>query len=172
MKIKVSITKLFPIWYAYAQGPNHYGSFNPNPAVWDLPVPARPLLSLPCNGSEHLETLSYDDPRIAIIPPHALINGDTPLKQTPLLPQQRKVEDQRTDPEVQRKRKSDFNMMNGKPACLSNTTSNAQGLVSTETEISALPRATMNRNLTWETRILADQDTANQGPPSLSNCDS
>ena len=63
-------------------------------------------------------------------------------------------------------------MMNGKPACLSNTTSNAQGLVSTETEISALPRATMNRNLTWETKVLADQDTANQGPPSLSNCDS
>ena len=27
----------------------------------------------------------------------------------------------------------------------------------------------MNRNLTWETRTLADQDNANQGPPSLSN---
>ena len=66
MKIKVSITKLFPIWYAYAQSPNHHGSFNPNPAVWDLPVPARPLLSLPCNGSEHLQTLSYDDSRIVM----------------------------------------------------------------------------------------------------------
>ena len=172
MKIKVSITKLFPIWYAYAQGPNHYGSFNPNPAVWDLPVPACPLFSLPCNGSEHLQTLSYDDPRIVVIPPHALINGDTPLKQTPLLPQQRKVENQRTDPEVQRERNSDFKVMNGNPACLSNTTSIAQGLVSPEMEISALPRAAMNRNLIWETRILADQDTANQGLPSLSNCDS
>ena len=39
-------------------------------------------------------------------------------------------------------------------------------------EISTLPRAATNRNLTWETRILADQDTACQGPPSLSNCDS
>ena len=46
-------------------------------------------------------------------------------------------------------------------------------------EISALPQAAMNRNLTWETRTLADQDTANQGPlgvlnetSSLSNDDS
>ena len=83
-----------------------------------------------------------------------------------------KVEDQRTDPEVQRERNSDFKVMNGNPACLSNTTSIAQGLVSPEMEISALPRAAMNRNLTWETRMLADQDTANQGLPSLSNCDS
>ena len=157
---------------ANAQGPNPYGTFDPNPAVWGLPVTARPLLSLPCTGSEHLQTLSCDDPQIVVIPPHALINGDTPLKQTPLLPQQRKVEDQRTDPEVQRERNSDFKVMNGNPACLSNTTSIAQGLVSPEMEISALPRAAMNRNLIWGTRILADQDTANQGLPSLSNCDS
>ena len=156
---------------AHAQGPNPYGSFHPNPAVWDLQVPVRPLLSLPCNGSEHLKTLSCDELRIVGIPPHALINGDTPLAQTPLLPEQRKVEDQRFDPEVKQERNHDFKLMNGNPARLSNTTSITQGLVSPEMEISALPRAATNRNLTWETRILADQDTANQGPPSLSNCD-
>ena len=155
---------------AHVKGPNPYGSFDPNPAVWDLPVPARPLLSLPCNRSEHLQTLSCDDPRI--VPPHALMNGDTPLKQTPLLTQQRKVKDQRTDPEVQRKRNYDFKVMNGNPAFLSNSTTITQGLVSPEMEISALPQAAMNRNLTWETRALADQDTANQEPPSLSNDDS
>ena len=154
---------------AHVKGPNPYGSFDPNPAVWDLPVPARPLISLPCNRSEHLQTLSCDDPRI--VPPHALRNGDTPLKQTPLLTQQRKVKDQRTDPEVQRKRNYDFKVMNRNPAFLSNTTSITQGLVSPEMELSALPQAAMNSNLTWETRTLADQDTANQEPPSLSNDD-
>ncbi|RMX42456.1 hypothetical protein pdam_00010868 [Pocillopora damicornis] len=158
---------------AHAQGPNPYGSFDPNPAVgWDLQVPVRPLLSLPCNGSEHLKTLSCDERRIVVIPPHALINGYTPLAQTPLLPEQRKVEDQRSDPEVKQERKYDFKLMNGNPASLSNTTSITQGLVSPEMEISTLPRAATNRNLTWETRILVDQDTACQGPPSLSNCDS
>ena len=134
-------------------------------------MPVRPLLSPPCNGSEHLKTLSCDEPGIVGIPPHALINGDTPLAQTPLLPEQRKVEDQRFDPEVKQERNHDFKLMNGNPARLSNTTSITQGLVSPEMEISALPRAATNRNLTWETRILADQDTANQGPPSLSNFD-
>ena len=158
---------------AHAQGPNPYGSFDPNPAVgWDLQVPVRPPLSLPCNGSEHLKTLSCDERRIVVISPHALMNGYTPLAQTPLLPEQRKVEDQRSDPEAKQERKYDFKLMNGNPASLSNTTSITQGLVSPEMEISTLPRAATNRNLTWETRILADQDTACQGPPSLSNCDS
>ena len=70
---------------ANAQGPNPYGSFGPNPAVWDLPVLTRSLLSLPCNGSKDLPTLSCDDPRIEVIPPHALINGHTPLAQRPLI---------------------------------------------------------------------------------------
>ena len=154
---------------AKAQGPNPHGPFDPNPVVWDLPVPARPLLSLPCNGSKHLHTLSCDDTRIVVIPPHALIDGDSLLAQTPLLPQQRKVKDQRTDPEVQREKNSDFKVMNGNPACLSNTSSIAQGLISPEMEISALPQAAMNRNLTWETRTDADQDTANQGPLGVLN---
>ena len=154
---------------AKAQGPNSYGPFDPNPVVWDLPVPARHLLSLPCNGSEHLHTLSCDDTRIVVIPPHALIDGDSLLAQTPLLPQQKKVKDQRTDPEVQREKNSDFKVMNGNPACLSNTSSIAQGLISPEMEISALPQAAMNRNLTWETRTDADQDTANQGPLGVLN---
>ena len=146
---------------AHAQGPNPYGSFDPNPVVGcDLQVPVRPLLSLPCNGSEHLKTLSCDERRIVVISPHALMNGYTPLAQTPLLPEQRKVEDQRSDPEVKQERKYDFKLMNGNPASLSNTTSITQGLVSPEMEISTLPRAATNRNLTWETRILADQDTA------------
>ena len=85
------------------------------------------------------------------------------------LPQQRKFKDQRTDPEIQRKRNYDFKVMNGNPACLSNVTSVTQGLVSSEMDISALPQAAMDRILIWETRTLADQDTANQGPPSLSN---
>ena len=150
---------------AHAQGPNPFGSFDPNPAVGDLPAPARPLLSLPCNGSEHLQTLSCNDTRMVVIPPHDLIDGDSPLAQSPLLPQQRKVKDQRTDPEVQRERNSDFKVMNGNPACLSNTTSIAQGL------ISALPQAALNRSLTWETRTLADQDVLNE-TSSLSNDDS
>ena len=152
-----------------AQGPNPHGPFDPNPVVWDLPVPARPLLSLPCNGSEHLHTLSCDDTRMVVIPPHALIDGDSLLAQTPLLPQQRKFKDQRTDPEVQREKNSDFKVMNGNPACLYNTCSIVQGLISPEMEISALPQAAMNRNLTWETRTDADQDTANQGPLGVLN---
>ena len=141
----------------------------------------RPLLSLslPCNGSEHLQTLACDEPRIAVIPLHALIDGGTPLVQTHPSPQQRKVKDQRTDPEVQRMINYDFKETNENPLCLSNTTSITQGLVFPEMEISALPQAAMNRNLTWETRTLADQDTANQGPlgvlnetSSLSNDDS
>ena len=152
-----------------AQGPNLHGSFDPNPAVWDQPVPARPLLSLPCNGSEHLQTLSCDDPRIIAIAPHALINGDSPLAQAPLLPQQRKVKDQPTDPEVQRERNSDFEVINGNPACLSDTTAVAQGLISPEMEISALPQAAMNTNLIWETGTHADQDTAYQKPLGVLN---
>ena len=155
-----------------AQGPNLHGSFDPNPAVWDQPVPARPLLSLPCNGSEHLQTLSCDDPRIIAIAPHALINGDSPLAQAPLLPQQRKVKDQPTDPEVQRERNSDFEVINGNPACLSDTTAVAQGLISPEMEISALPQAAMNTNLIWETGTHADQDTAYQKPLGVLNDDS
>ena len=69
--------------------------------------------------------------------------------------------------------------MHGNPAFLSNTISITRGLVSPEIEISTLPQAAMNRNLTWETRTLVDQDTANQGPlgvlhetSSLSNDDS
>ena len=69
--------------------------------------------------------------------------------------------------------------MNGNPACLPNTTSIAQGLISPEMEVSALPQAAMNRNLAWETRTPVDQDTAYQGPlgvlnetSSLSNDDS
>ena len=154
---------------AKAQGPNPHGPLDPNPVVWDLPVPAGPLLSLPCNGSEHLHTLSCDDTRMVVIPPHALIDGDSLLAQTPLLPQQRKFKDQRTDPEVQREKNSDFKVMNGNPACLSNTCSISQGLISPEMEISALPQAAMNRNLTWETRTDADQDTANQGPLGVLN---
>ena len=100
---------------------------------------ARPLLSLPCNGSEHFQTLYFDEPLIVVIPPHALININRPLAQTPLLPQQRKFKDQRTDSEVQRKRNYDFKVMNGNPACLSNVTSVTQGLVSSEMDISALP---------------------------------
>ena len=164
---------------ANAQGPNPHSSFDPNPAVWGQPVPARPILSLPCNGSEHLQTLSCDDPRILVTPPHALINDDSPLALTPLLPQQRKVKDERTVPEVQGERNSDFKKMNGNPACLPNTTSIAQGLISPEMEVSALPQAAMNRNLAWETRTPVDQDTAYQGPlgvlnetSSLSNDDS
>ena len=133
---------------AKAQGPSPHGPFDLSPAVWDLPVPARPLLYLPCNGSEHLQTLSCDDTRIVVIPPHALIDGDSPLAEAPLLPQLRKVKDQRTDPEVQRERNSYFKVMNGNPACLSNNTSIAQGLISPEMEISALPQVAMNRNLT------------------------
>ena len=164
---------------ANAQGPNPHSSFDPNPAVWGQPVPARPILSLPCNGSEHLQTLSCDDPRILVTPPHALINDDSPLALTPLLPQQRKVKDERTFPEVQGERNSDFKKMNGNPACLPNTTSIAQGLISPEMEVSALPQAAMNRNLAWETRTPVDQDTTYQGPlgvlnetSSLSNDDS
>ncbi|RMX42476.1 hypothetical protein pdam_00010871 [Pocillopora damicornis] len=44
--------------------------------------------------------------------------------------------------------------MNGNPAFLFNTTSITRGLVPPEMEISALPQAAMNRNLTWETRTL------------------
>ena len=157
---------------ADAQGPNPHGSFGHNLAVWDLPVLVRPLLSLPCNGSEHLQTHSCDEPRIAVIHPHALINGDTPLAQTHPFPEQRKVKGQGTDPEVQRKRNYDFKVMNENPLRLSNTTSITQGLVFPEMEISALPQAAMNRNLTRETRTVEDQGTANQGPPSLSNDDS
>ena len=69
--------------------------------------------------------------------------------------------------------------MNGNPAFLFNTTSIIQGLVPPEMEISALPQAAMNRNLTWETIILVDQDIAHQEPlgilnenSSLSNDDS
>ena len=69
--------------------------------------------------------------------------------------------------------------MNGNPAFLFNTTSIIRGLVPPEMEISALPQAAMNRNLTWETIILVDQDIAHQGPlgilnenSSLSNDDS
>ena len=47
---------------------------------------------------------------------------------------------------------------------LSNTTLITRGLVSPEKEFSALPQAAVNGNLTWETRTLADRDTANQGP--------
>ena len=154
---------------ANAQGPNPHSSFDPNPAVWGQPVPARPILSLPCNGSEHLQTLSCDDPRILVTPPHALINDDSPLALTPLLPQQRKVKDERTVPEVQGERNSDFKKMNGNPACLPNTTSIAQGLISPEMEVSALPQAAMNRNLAWETRTPVDQDTAYQGPLGVLN---
>ena len=81
-----------------AQGPNPHGCFGPDHAVWGLPVLVRPLLSLPCNGSEHLQNLSWDEPRIGLIPPHALINGYTPLAQTSLLPRQRNVKDERTNP--------------------------------------------------------------------------
>ena len=133
---------------ANAQGPSPHGPFDLSPTVWDLPVPALPLLYLPCNGSEHLQTLSCDDTRIVVIPPHALIDGDSPLAEAPLLPQLRKVKDQRTDPEVQRERNSYLKVMNGNPACLSNNTSIAQGLISSEMEISALPQVAMNRNLT------------------------
>ena len=157
---------------ADAQGTNPHGSFGYNLAVWDLPVLVRPLLSLPCNGSVHLQTHSCDEPRIAVIPPHALINGDTPLAQTHPFPEQRKVKGQSTDPEVQRKRNYDFKVTNENPLRLSNTTSITQGLVFPEMEISALPQAAMNRNLTRETRTVEDQATANQGPPSLSNDDS
>ena len=69
--------------------------------------------------------------------------------------------------------------MNGNPAFLFNTTSITRGLVPPEMEISALPQAAMNRNLTWETRTLLDQDIVHQGPlgilnenSSLSNDDS
>ena len=69
--------------------------------------------------------------------------------------------------------------MNGNPAFLSNTTSITRGLASPKMEISTLPQASMNRNLTWKTRTLVDQDTANQEPlgvlnetSSLSNDDS
>ena len=47
-----------------------------------------------------------------MIPLHALINGGTPLVQTHPSPQQRKVKDQRTDPEVQRKRNYNFKETN------------------------------------------------------------
>lgn len=57
--------------FANAQCPNPYGSFGSDPAVWNLPVPARPLPSTPCNGSKHLQTLSSDDPGIVVVPPHA-----------------------------------------------------------------------------------------------------
>ena len=154
---------------ADAQGPNPHGSFGHNLAVWDLPVLVRPLLSLPCNGSEHLQTHSCDEPQIAVIHPHALINGDTPLAQTHPFPEQRKMKGQGTDPEVQRKRNYDFKVMNENPLRLSNTTSITQGLVFPGMEISAPPQAAMNRNLTRKTRTVEDQDTANQGPPSLSN---
>ena len=113
-----------------------------------------------------------DDPRIIAIAPHALINGDSPLAQTPLLPQQRKVKDQPTDPEVQRERNSDFEVLNGNPACLSDTTAVAQGLISPEMEISALPQAAMNTNLIWETGTHADQDTAYQKALGVLNDDS
>ena len=147
-----------------AQGPNPHGCFGPDLAVWGLPVPVRPLLSLPCNGSEHLQNLYWDEPRIGLIPPHALINGYTPLAQTSLLPRQRNVKDERTNPEVQREENSDFKKTSGHPALLSNTTLITRGLFSPEKEFSALPQAAVNGNLTWETRTLADPDTANQGP--------
>ena len=54
--------------------------------------------------------------------------------------------------------------MNGNPAFLFNTTSITRGLIPPEMEISALPQAAMNRNLTWETRTLVGQDIAQQGP--------
>lgn len=49
--------------------------------------------------------------------------------------------------------------MDGNPTCLSNTTSITQDLVSPEMEISTLPQVAMNRNMTWERRPPADQDT-------------
>ncbi|XP_022797805.1 uncharacterized protein LOC111336045 isoform X2 [Stylophora pistillata] len=131
----------------------------------------------PSFGSGHLQTLSSDVPGIVVVPPYAVANDDTLLAQTPLSPQQRKVNNQCTDPVVQRERNCDFKVMNGNPARVTNTTTITQGMVSPETEISALPQGAKNRNLTWERRTVANQDTDNQGPlgvlnnSSLQSCD-
>ncbi|XP_022788996.1 uncharacterized protein LOC111328758 isoform X2 [Stylophora pistillata] len=131
----------------------------------------------PSFGSGHLQTLSSDVPGIVVVPPYAEVNDDTLLAQTPLSPQQRKVNNQCIDPVVQRERNCDFKVMNGNPARVSNTTPITQGLVSPEMEISALPQGAKNRNLTWEKRTFANQDTDNQGPlgvlnnNSLQSCD-
>ena len=148
-----------------------YGSSDSILPVWSLKLPAPPLLSLPCDGSERRQNFSSNDSKTGAVPPHVVSNGDMLLAQTPYSPRQRRgVTNLHTDPEVQWER--NFNMQDANGNAASNATSTTQGLISPGTGISALTERATRERQELATKTVANVDNSRPVPPGLLNSNS
>ena len=148
-----------------------YGSSDSILPVWSLKLPAPPLLSLPCDGSERLQNFSSNDSKTGVVPPHVVSNGDMVLAQTPYSPRQRRrVTNLHTDPEVQWERNFNMQYANGNAA--SNATSTTQGLISPGTGISALTERATRERQELATKTVTNVDNSRPVPPGLLNSNS
>ena len=146
-----------------------YGSSDSTLPFWGLPLPAPPLLSFPCDGPERLQNFSSHNPNTGIVPPHVVSNGDMLLAQTSSSPERRGVTNLPTNSEIHLERNFNMQDVNGNAASSANSTSTTQGLISPETEISAVRERATREHQERETKTVTNVERARPVPGGLLN---